>query len=416
MTNTHDSIIGRSGERGSALIGTVLLLMIMSALAAALGVSGRTETLISRNQRSGVQAQAAAEAGLNHAVELVIPYLSAYGSNGFASPDAAVDALLLGPDGNADTADDGSLEERDGILAAAAIPLGVRLTVADGIDADYEVWVADDVDALDEDGDSDGDVNGRIAIRSRGYAGDGAEVTLEALLSSTPQPAVVSNGNLNIQGNTEITGAGGSVHANVDLDVWGNTEIEHNATAAGVYDESGSADVGGTAAGNQPTIDVAPVIPSNSKALAKYIFKDSGQVVRQSDGAIVCTAIPSNNCTNDYGWEWEGSGDGWSTGSPIRWRHRLRRRAGAVDRQLRDGRRPGGYHHHCRRLDQYHRQPRYDSRFARPHVCDRRRSEDQRQPLDDVRRGGEDPGPRTDRHRRVDADLRTDSGGERGRR
>ena len=97
--------------------------MLMSALAAALAVSGRTETLIARNQRSGVQAQAAAEAGLNHAVELVIPYLSAYSSNGFASPDAAVDALLLGPDGNADTADDGSLEERDGILAAAAIPL-----------------------------------------------------------------------------------------------------------------------------------------------------------------------------------------------------------------------------------------------------------------------------------------------------
>ena len=110
---------------------------------------------------------------------------------------------------------------------------------------------------------------------------------------------------------------GVSHHANADLDVWGNTVIEHNATAAGVYDESGSADVGGTAAGDQPIIDVAPVIPINSKALATYIFTDGGQVVRQSDGAIVCTAVPSNNCKDEYGWEWEGSGDGWSTNEPI---------------------------------------------------------------------------------------------------
>ena len=42
------------GERGSALVG----------------VSGRTETLVARNHHSGARAQAAAEAGLNHAVQV----------------------------------------------------------------------------------------------------------------------------------------------------------------------------------------------------------------------------------------------------------------------------------------------------------------------------------------------------------
>ncbi len=85
-------------ERGSALIGVLLLLMMMSALAAALGVSGQTETLISRNQRAAAQAQAAAEAGLNHAVELATTYIFEWKANGFPDADAAIDALLLGPD------------------------------------------------------------------------------------------------------------------------------------------------------------------------------------------------------------------------------------------------------------------------------------------------------------------------------
>ena len=68
--------------------------MMMSALAAALAVGGQTETFISRNQRSGAQAHAAAEAGLNHAVELTTTYIFEWSANGFASPFLAVNALL----------------------------------------------------------------------------------------------------------------------------------------------------------------------------------------------------------------------------------------------------------------------------------------------------------------------------------
>ncbi len=103
MTKRRNSIVGHPNERGSALLGVLLLLIMMSALAAALGVSGQTETLISRNQRSAAQAQAAAEAGLNHAVELAITYIFEWEANGFVNVEAAVNALLLGPDGASGT-------------------------------------------------------------------------------------------------------------------------------------------------------------------------------------------------------------------------------------------------------------------------------------------------------------------------
>ena len=130
MTKTRNSIVELPGERGSALLGVLLLLMMVSALAAALGVSGQTETLISRNQRSAAQAQAAAEAGLNHAVELATTYISEWNANGWPDVDAAIDALLLGPDGLSGTAgtdaDNGSLGPRvgAGIETAEALPLG----------------------------------------------------------------------------------------------------------------------------------------------------------------------------------------------------------------------------------------------------------------------------------------------------
>jgi len=118
MTKTRNSIVELPGERGSALLGVLLLLMMVSALAAALGVSSQTETLISRNQRSAAQAQAAAEAGLNHAAELATAYIFEWKANGLPNVEAALDGLLVGPDGASGTAstdvDNGSLGPRVG--------------------------------------------------------------------------------------------------------------------------------------------------------------------------------------------------------------------------------------------------------------------------------------------------------------
>src|SRR5688572_15657404 len=126
MTNTPHAIVERPGERGSALVMALLLLMLMSGLVAALSMNGQTETFIARNQNFAAQAQAAAEAGLNHAVEIATTFIFEFNANGFADADAAVAALLAGPDGDPDAvADNGSLGERPpAILPDEAIELG----------------------------------------------------------------------------------------------------------------------------------------------------------------------------------------------------------------------------------------------------------------------------------------------------
>src|SRR5919106_6600583 len=103
MATTHEHMVAAAcrerGERGSALIAVLLLLMMMTGLVAALALGSQTENYISRNQNSGAVAQAAAEAGLNHAVELAVTYIFEWKANGFGNYGEAGDALVAGPDG-----------------------------------------------------------------------------------------------------------------------------------------------------------------------------------------------------------------------------------------------------------------------------------------------------------------------------
>jgi Tfp pilus assembly protein PilX len=99
MNHAHERIEPQwRDERGMALVGVLLLLLMMSALGAAMTVSGQTETLIARNELAAAQAQAAAEAGLNHGVEVTTQYIFDWKSNGFSSIDLAVDAVLTNAD------------------------------------------------------------------------------------------------------------------------------------------------------------------------------------------------------------------------------------------------------------------------------------------------------------------------------
>src|SRR5688572_7067965 len=99
MCDTPPPGVERQGERGMALIAVLLLLMMMSALGMALAVNGETETLIARNQISGMQAHVAAEAGLNHGLEVVTEFILGWQLNGFANSGLAVDAVLIAADG-----------------------------------------------------------------------------------------------------------------------------------------------------------------------------------------------------------------------------------------------------------------------------------------------------------------------------
>ena len=97
-------------ERGIALLSVLMLLMIMTAATLSLSVGTQTQLALSRNLELGAQSQVAAEAGLNHAVDVTLAFMGQWQAGGFANPSAAMTSLLLGPDGNPGTADDGSLD------------------------------------------------------------------------------------------------------------------------------------------------------------------------------------------------------------------------------------------------------------------------------------------------------------------
>lgn len=91
-----------NAQRGAALIVTLGIILILLPLGAYVVFQCRTDLLIQRSFREGIEAFYVAEAGLEHAVADLRPGLS-------------FDTLLAGPDGLAGSADDGAFPFSEGI-------------------------------------------------------------------------------------------------------------------------------------------------------------------------------------------------------------------------------------------------------------------------------------------------------------
>lgn len=340
----------RSGERGSALVGVLLLLMIMTALATALAVSSQTETLVSRNHESAAQARAAAEAGLNHASELVINWILKWKQNGFADSDAAVDALLAGVAGNPNwLRDTYTIEIRFGDAADARVAID-----ANG-NAEYHVFLFDEDDADDfpdgrgaddatqllgdpsasnnEDGVSTTDNNRALVIQAVGYAGrvrQGANVAtakFEAIISPYRLPALASNGDLDLAGTAAAIVVTepvvGGVHANGDLTFAGATAI------IGIPDDLGTATASGTCEDcTLPTITTNPDDSGGGKRrldipdIRASEFRDWADFELRSNGDIYSVALDMvvSNCSKacvGTGWNYQTKSTEWTLTSTV---------------------------------------------------------------------------------------------------
>jgi hypothetical protein len=270
--------------------------MLMSALAAALAVSGETETLISRNQRDGARAQAAAEAGLSHAVELATNFIFEWKNNGFGSADAAVDALLAGVDGDpADVADNGGFDTRTGIGVAEEIPIGgPNVGIAGAVNVGYTAFLMDD-DATTPAGKPENanladDNNKVLIVRATGFGPDNTTVTLEAMISAYPFPAVATNSDLDLYGSYKVLGSSGGVHTNEDLTGSGNSgTIAQQATAVGTYTYP---DPGITGYGGAANVPIPPVNASDYLPQADFILRSNGTMLNVATG--ITTASPAN--------------------------------------------------------------------------------------------------------------------------
>ena len=297
----------RDPERGSAIITVLLLLLLMTGLAAALTVSGRTESLITRNHQSRAQARAAAEAGLNHAVQIAVDYLQTVDP---VNIPGALDALLVDP------------------VALAGVAFATPTAVAGAIDGatSYQVFLMDEDDpdrgaaattltddadaANNEDGAELTDSNNTLVFRATGVAQGGATVTLEALIAPIQLGAIVTDGDLEITGSVDVNGANADVHSNGDLTIGGSAAVDGDMTATGEYDgPSGAGNYGGAAEKPLPNIRAA-----DYRHHADFVLSSTG-MVQSPAGITLCD--PGNNgkgCEDTFGWSFDGA-DGWSMGN-----------------------------------------------------------------------------------------------------
>ncbi|MBI3046964.1 MAG: hypothetical protein HYY76_01510 [Acidobacteria bacterium] len=318
MVNARD-------EHGTALVAVLLLLMLMTAVAAALSLNGHTEALIVRNELATGQAQAAAEAGLNHAVEVAIEHIFNWKALGFASSDAAVDDVLADANG-------GTILDLDGttvLLTTCTAGLdtcAVDHDITAGVNAKYYVEIVDDPagsppatsspSAMTEDANALDDLNEAIVIRAKGTAYDGTEVVLEAYLSALELGALVTNGDLTINGNITVDGAEGSVHANGNLTTNGagnSASISGDITASGSYTGSLAGATGG-----EPTVQVPSVEASAYRSYADYLLASTG--LFQCDNSAGCSGgyaygatiydctTGGTYCRDNYGFAYTTSG------------------------------------------------------------------------------------------------------------
>jgi cytoskeletal protein CcmA (bactofilin family) len=319
---------GVASERGVALIIVLLLSSVLAALTMTLTLSGQTHVKISQNHEMAARARAAAEAGLNHGIEVTTANLRLWQANGFATTSAAMSAMLRGPDNQSGTsgtdADNGSLEG----FGVPRPPARVTFVAAEG--TFYEVRLFDEDDPargltlpnadqtrISENGNTVLDSNSRIIIRAIGYAPSDTRVVLEAHVSPVPLPAIVANGNLTISGNPSVAGSMGSVHANSNLAITGSPSVSQNATASANYLSSGSPTVQGDSGGGRPTQQIPPVNAADHLAVADFILTSTGNLIEQSTGTILCTGAA---CGAVYGWVpdatgWRVSGNTLASGT-----------------------------------------------------------------------------------------------------
>src|SRR5262245_2620337 len=122
---------------------------------------------------------------------------------------------------------------------------------------------------------------GARRLRSTATTDSHATAVLETIVRLgpyTPGEALTVGGNLTISGNPTIAGTHGGVHANGNLSLSGSPLISANATASGTYSASGNPVVGGTAAGNQPSVTIPSITPTDFYGARDYRLAADGQV------------------------------------------------------------------------------------------------------------------------------------------
>ena len=310
--------IQSSSERGIALIVVLLLMAVLSGLATGFAMTGQVEVQMGTNEINFAGSRAAAEAGLNRAIVEIIANTSKNLLNG---PDGLANPLNMA---DATNADNGSISDLIGSAGPYAIGTTGQYTYTieildDDNDALYETpLTAAQRTTMLEDGNIYSNTNDRLVLRATGFGPKGTRVTIGRILetvdttnvSSTTtttlaNPAILVNGDFEMNGNITVMGTSGSVHANGNLSKTGGSgTITGSATASGTY--SGPAVATGATGGGRPTINVPNIQASDYMSIADYKLKQVGGVlVVQTQSAGVWSDCTTAACKGT-GWSYSG--------------------------------------------------------------------------------------------------------------
>jgi len=260
---------GRPRARKGAALATALFALSAAALLTA-GVHWMTRVDIrtTTNRESAVRALTIAEAGVAHALGIMRDTL----------PEVSYTGFLRGPDGIGNNADDSLLIGRT--LSSGAngndIPAAGRAFAG----GSYTVRIGDD--PAETDGDPMTDRNSRVLLRCIGRGPDGARVDLDVLIQGITLPGFVFDGGLTINGNPNVNGRCGGVHANGAIAVSGNPIVDGPVSSSsttnvtGTLTNSGGDDV--TPENNQPISPMPEISVPQLCNSARYLFRQDGTV------------------------------------------------------------------------------------------------------------------------------------------
>jgi hypothetical protein len=317
------AMVHDSGERGAALIIALLVLALLLALTMGISLTAISEVGVTNTYRTQTIALQAAEGGLNHAASLIMNYIPPANSTnpGFT------DLLLLRPTGTA--MDASNLPSTDYLSAiynpflvanAASFASGAEMIINEDPDptknrgyrlrsakidpatgqpavvpdAFYRVSLIDDepsgatIPSVPNFNPTAGfretvgspvgsswnnkpniDLNNRLVIYSTGTYSN-ASVTLEGWVAFLPYPALAANDDINVSGNTSVSGIYGGIHSNANLVIGGgggsSWQVEQTFTASGslLPDASAAAGhVGGFYGGGQARLDIPAFVTTD---------------------------------------------------------------------------------------------------------------------------------------------------------
>ena len=292
-------------EKGVALIIVLMLLAVMAGLTAGLSLNSQTEIAMAHNETYYAGARAAAEAGMNRAVEQIVANTT----------DDLLDTTTIPNIGN------GPFD--------LTSEYSYRFEILDDDDPSlYPIALTpEQLAKMGENGDGAVNNNTRMLLRCIGSGPRATTVIVTRVLSSleipdVPEtetllsnPAILVNGDLNFTGDAKVQGLRGNVHANGDIT--GNTSKDDNisgsVTATGEIDPS--IDAAGLVAGGMPAISIPAINAADFKNLADYILGSDG-IIRVASTLAPCgAACPGNNNWTWTGTIWRASGSSPKTGT-----------------------------------------------------------------------------------------------------